>query len=1069
MATWDFSKAAAIITTSPTPILDALGSQFGVPQCMLDMAKDILNAFPSPVLNSIQAGIQNGKDKADELMKDIMRRIFLDTGIVEWDTDRGRFVFVSSSSNLGVEQDMLSNLNNLYGLGTILGFGAQAWVIGQQAMAQIDQIKSCIDKWKTFETLQKGPSAIADKIAGFQALDPTTGEVLEEYFAPPPATEAASLVFDSNKQSLENAVGFSQVCEKQILVIEEIQKARQKDPENNPEPAFWGDLVNTTPDSPWEGMTLTEALSGQTTFTILEGLEVDASGNPILPASALGEVFDPFTDVISASDVGPPISVRGQYLQSQTGMYYDAYGGGLNIPQVSSLSYDEDGNVIIGPLYDEDGNPIMGPLYDEDGNPILDSDGNPVIGQLTGPVPIWKEGCITGIVSAIYWDPDGNPYPGTGVPPDALRWLLDYNPNIGGKGQIVSWKTFNKWAETVFDINHIDESPAMQIYYEEDHFLQLILDQRNRDIYDLSSYITELKSQGYGEDSAEVFNQRQILLSKIADHDHKTKRRKKQIQVHVVLAPEHFPAIPGKIPINDLEGLDNAKLAIQQSLQETLMFNPGEVSGAVLPLCPTFIKSDIPQDKFTVEELMVPKIGVGAIITSDPYVSGTSGTTLSLNDHISTNGLVAIYNFLDADIVKPDSPEYFTINCITESTSEKPAQIVASSVASMFPSGVGIPYFRGICSLFSGTDGNQKARNYSTNDEYLYSPYRPYGYARLKGGEPDIDNFLYASGGATFQTWMYVPDLDEPNGRGWAGDQAVSALHRVVLGCENRGGSFSSADPHLGAGPQYGEVIKGVLMGFTRDRRLTQGAAPSNDPADNNITDGLIFHMTPTQSINTSSISFLAASANAAYCPQDEVPPSGYHGIFVDTSTTVGGIKFNDVSSSFMLVTVTLDYTNKEASIWLNDQLMKTESIITTFGSDGAPNIPSMVDSSSFLYESVYDGVLPFNPPLYPPQAVGQTDFWYWNGPQPRGNSSVLLTPWIIGGGYTDGMTTHDLPTYVHGSNNGMNFMGGIWGGKKSGLYGHLGSVKLYNRPLTLVEITKNYNAQRGFFENIRI
>ena len=57
MATFDFSKAASIITTSPTPILDVMSTQFGVPQCMLDFTKEILAAFPSPILNSINSGI----------------------------------------------------------------------------------------------------------------------------------------------------------------------------------------------------------------------------------------------------------------------------------------------------------------------------------------------------------------------------------------------------------------------------------------------------------------------------------------------------------------------------------------------------------------------------------------------------------------------------------------------------------------------------------------------------------------------------------------------------------------------------------------------------------------------------------------------------------------------------------------------------------------------------------------------------------------------------------------------------------------------------------------------------
>ena len=89
MATFDYSKAAGIITTSPEPVLDAMSSLFGVPQCMIDMAKDVLNAFPSPVLNSMDSGIKEGKALADSVFKDVMRRVFLDTGIVEYDTTFG--------------------------------------------------------------------------------------------------------------------------------------------------------------------------------------------------------------------------------------------------------------------------------------------------------------------------------------------------------------------------------------------------------------------------------------------------------------------------------------------------------------------------------------------------------------------------------------------------------------------------------------------------------------------------------------------------------------------------------------------------------------------------------------------------------------------------------------------------------------------------------------------------------------------------------------------------------------------------------------------------------------------
>jgi len=1011
MATFDFSKAASIITSSPTPILDAMGTQFGVPQCMLDFAKSVLNAFPSPVLNSINAGIQDGKILADSVFKDIMRKVFLDTGIIEYDTTLGRFVFVSSSSNQGVEQDLLQGLDNLYGLGTILGFGAEAWVIGDNVANQLAVMKSCVDKMKSFSALQKGPSAIADKLAGFDMMD-ANGNVIDSFPAPPPALTAASLIYDENKETLEEAAGFVALADAQQQNIKDIQHARLSDPENNPEPVFWNNMENTDPNSPWFGQTLGQALSGATTFNLVDA-EAGADGFPIVPPDLSGTAFNPFTDVLSSSGLGPPVSKEGQFLYSKTGVYYDSYGGGLDY-----------------------------------------------------------SGCITNIVNAIYYDSSGNPIPGTGVPANVVKWLHDYNPNLGGKGDPVKWATFNRWANTAFDMDQINESPLLQDFYVEDHFLQVIIDQRNREVYDLSSYITQLQQDGYSEDSAVLTNQRQILYSKVASHDKKINKRKKQIEVHVLLSPTDTPAIPGQIPINDFLGLDASLLAIEKQKQEHLIFNPGEVSGIVLPLCPTFIKSDIPQDAFTVEELMVPPVGVGQIITSDFPVSGTSGTLLSLTDEITTDGLVSIYNFLDADIVKPDSSKYLSINCTTSSSSEGAAQLVASSIDSLFPSGIGLPYFRGVCNFFSGVDGdgNVKVDKYNTNNEYLYSAYRPYGYGRLKSGYSDIDSLLYKNTGATFDFWTHLPDLDEANGLGWNGDQSLSALHRVVISCENRGGTFSTSNESWSVGPNMGsDTVRGLLMGFTRDRRITKGISPSNNPVDNNITEGLVFHMSPTQSINSSGVTFLAASADTKYCPSDQVAPSGFYGISVDTSTaTSTGDRFNDCSSGFVHTTVTIDYGQDLVSIFLNGNLLIASSVGSTFGGDGPPQLPSRADVSSFFYDVQYQADLPPNAPLFPPQSLGYRDFWYWDGPQPQGVAGLFFTPWVIGGGYTDGMHTRDLLTYYSGSNEGMNFMGGKWGGKKSGLYGFLGSLKLYNRAITAAEALKNYKAQKGFFTNIR-
>ena len=996
MATFDMSKASAILTTSKTPVLDALGVQYGLPTCLLDLAKEALAAFPSPILNSMNSGIQAGKSKADELMKEVTRRVFLDTGIVEYDSTLGRFVFVSSSSNKGVEQNMLQTMNNMGGLGTILGFGAQAWLIGERISEQIASIKNCIDKVGSFDALQKGPSAYADKLVGFSITDPTTGEPVE-FTAPLPAATAASLAYEQNKAQLESAISFSNKCRSQMDIIASITKCRLQNPLECPEPAFWGDLTDEN------GQTLSNLLSG-TDFNVMTGINADAQGNPILPAL---EGFDPYTDILTATGLLPPLSKGGQFLFSKTGLYYDSYGGGIDLP----------------------------------------------------------DGCITNIVSAVYFDEQGDPWPGIGVPENSMKYLFDYNPNIGGKGECLSLKDFNGWAETIFDLDTINESPYLHEYYDEDHFLQVLIDQRNREIYDLSGHISDLIVEGYGEDSSRVVNQKQILYSTISDHDSKIKRRKKQIEVHVILSDEPPPR--GEIPINDFGGLDKGKIAIQQSLQEPLIFNTNEVSSIVLPLCPTFIKSEVGADTFIVEDLMVPTVGVGDIITTASSVSVTSGTVLSLVDKISTNGLVAVYNFLDADLVTPDSNKYLSINCATSSSYDRPAQLVASSVDSMFPSGIGLPYFRGVCNVFSGLDGNPKSA-YSQNqgEGYLFSPYRPYGYGRIQGGYEDIDSLFYKKSGCTFETWCCVPDLADEDSEGWNKDSSVSALHRVVLGCENRGGIYSSTDGNWTVGPQ-GNTVRGLLIGFTRDTRITRGTAPSNNPASNTLEANLAFYMAPTQSINTSGVTFMSVSANTVDCVAGDAGGSGHYGLIMDCSTVSGtnSGKIGDVSSGFKLLTITVDYASDSVSLYLNGDLMKSQSILQTFGTDGPPNLPGLADSSSFSYNNTYEYRLPLVASKFPPNSIGQSDFWYWDGPDLQSG----LTPFTIGGGYTDGMTSVDLINAIPTTNEGMNFMGGKWGGKKSGLYGFLGSLKLYNRAITGGEALQNYNAQKGFFENIQI
>jgi len=68
----------------------------------------------------------------------------------------------------------------------------------------------------------------------------------------------------------------------------------------------------------------------------------------------------------------------------------------------------------------------------------------------------------------------------------------------------------------------------------------------------------------------------------------------------------------------------------------------------------------------------------------------------------------------------------------------------------------------------------------------------------------------------------------------------------------------------------------------------------------------------------------------------------------------------------------------------------------------------------------------------------------------------TYFTPWILGGGYTDGMSTG-------------NFMGGSFGGIISGLKGYLGGIKFYSRPLTEQEVLNNFDVSKDFFKNVDV
>ena len=905
MASFDLETFLKVQGQTGTGAIQALGMSFGMPSCMLNIAAGALNLLPSSVLSNMQSNIASGKAKANEITKEVFKKLSLNTGILEFDTDTGTFKFMSDTSWMGIDNDDKQSMDNLAGL---LGafqyaasFGAQLYQNYTDITNQIDAITDCLQNWNELQSFQSGNSA--DERATL------------------PAAEADAL-FDSmyagDKARLETAGNFISQCNNKLDEINDIFKARAANPTLEPK------LLDSSELDPF---------LDQTTFTRspLEDPEVGQEEQ---------EVF--------RLTYGPPKSSAGQYVLTSDGLYYDSQSGGLD----------------------------------------------PVFLAISGIVPIGDQ------------------------------WKYDYDPNLGGRGQAISIKSLNQFTDNIFDPNRIDDSIGLQMYYDEDHFLSVLQQQRNKLVYDLSADLQEFIDGG--EALSVIQNQRQLIISEIANHNDKINRRKKQIEV-AVKAPQIYGDLsgprfaPGEVPINDFSYLADYNLAVDFEKQNALIFKQADVVGIVLPIEAKFAKTSAKPPSLSIEHLNVPTVGKGSILYSPS--SANAGTVLSLNDQIVNTDLFAIYNFLETTLELPSSVDFSVTNCATENMYNN-AQLVGSSKRTVFVSGLSIPYLEGI------------VKNKST-DTAAASALG--SYAKL----PDTKEFqdlTYSPSGFTMECWAHIPDIMD-GGIGWLSSTA-SSLTKVLLASDNVGAaSGASALDRVGAerdldflenkrGEQF---VRGMVCGFTRDRRITEAgyglglSGYSNNNGDNDPASSLSFFIAPTQARDFSSASWI----NSDECQDLET----FYKMKVDLSNTA----FGSVSSQFVLIDITCDPTTDTIKMFADGSLVATSSISTVFGVDIGipPNLPSFKKDNSFQYSSTtVDG----------PTVLKQ-------GPL----LNTFYTPWIVGGGYTDGM-------YRYG-----NFLGGDRGGITSGLRGHIGSLKFYSRALDNAEVLKNYKAQQGFFKNIKM
>lgn len=648
-----------------------------------------------------------------------------------------------------------------------------------------------------------------------------------------------------------------------------------------------------------------------------------------------------------------------------------------------------------------------------------------------GP-PVAKEGKFILSVDGLYFDSQAS-----GLTPalvelnnrkDNLQkntgWKFEFDPNLGGRGKEITLNNIKEYVNTILDDASIDEGRNLKNYYDQDELLQSLLGQRNRRVFDVSSQLQDAQDENLS--IALIDNLRQVMISESSHFMQKINKRKKQIELAVKLPVIYGDGLmfePGRIPINDFSYLEGINFKVDLLKQKKLILNQEEVSGVVLPLEVKYVQQINQPEEIRLDHLIINNIGLGGIVANG---SGVEAPMLSINQSIERDGLLALYNLLRFDVVDPSS-SIFKLRNSSEGGPGFDAQIVGRSEEEVFGKGVGIAYLEGI------------TKN-SKDDPTV--PSAVGSYIRLPDNNQSavFKDLLYTNTGATFESWVYVPEIDGTL-YGYTDENGASSLYRLLLANENTGirTGVSSQPSILQLRRDYStDVVNGMIFGFTRDRRLTKDLPPSNISEENPAEDTCLV-LAPTQSYDSSSVGFINKSFDSnGQCYTLE---SKWYNMKIPILQSVNGVSLSSCGNQFCLISLTFDPPKNKISIYCDGQLLAASSYQDVFGIDPYKEIvriPSVTKPNSFEYNQL--------------NMYGTSSTKLKSGPKLDTN----FTPWIIGGGYTDGLQ------------NG-NFMGGEYGGIRSGLRGFVGGVKFYSKPLSNEQVLSNFNASKNFFKNIDI
>ena len=749
---------------------------------------------------------------------------------------------------------------------------------------------------------------------------------------------------------------------------------------------------------------------------------------------------------------GPPVSVQGKYILSEDGLYYDSRGGGIPGNEVAAILYD--------------------------------------------------------------------------------TWKMNRAPNMGGKG--IAYDAFDllEYSNTVFSPEYKEVNDSVISLYATDDILQGIEDDRVAQVTRVSSQIADLTLSGYSASAAIVLNYRRSLAAISNSYEEEKRKRAKQLQLAglfggFVITTNEFPTGAGyilqkirderaakyitpnlpsgwtiiggniaiikgasvlvydiipRIPVNNFSFLNGTGIQPTIDTQKRGIMQSADVADIIRPYKVAYTISDKRQTIFLKDFTVAPP-GTGDFVhvSGDGNVSGVEPFVKSLTDNIVMDGLEICYNFLKGVVTHPSSTSY-NLDNEADSSPALNGKLVAVAASSVFTSGVGIPFLRGTLYNAEVSEGVEPWYADVPKGAYVRLPNNIKNGA-LNRGSIKIDDITYNDRGFSIESWLHIPNL--------VSNMDESHQFRILASCENTGdgGEMITATPNLNGARDYTKT-HGLCIGY----KLTDSYV-SGTPSASSLEFGIF----PTVSQNNRNGKWGPSVAIAETI--NGVDPFGSSkeklGMYVAYSdATEDGRTILDCSSIFTHCVITFDYCTDLVSVFLDSKLVQSGAISSSFAlNSGEPlQVPSPVNTSlvggaghilshgisppSYI-ESLHEGSL--TPPIGIP----------------------ILTPWIIGGGFTDSIgRSPSLEAIVGAATTPLGFMGSntndsyfstslnasgavvgqlspsiggaLYSGvdrkiPRSGLDGFVGSFKMYSKPLNTKEVLQNYNAQEGFFKNIQV